>query len=129
MLSKKDYKFLEKLIVKFNDNNTRTSSQYPLLEKGFTNQDIMSGIEVILSRKLTMGDVTRKFEEKFSKYVGSNYSIMVNSGSSANLLAAFALINPQKKNRLKIGDKFLIPAICWSTSLWPLVQSGLRPKF
>ena len=42
---------------------------------------------------------------------------MVNSGSS-NLLAANALINP-KKGRLKVGDQFIIPAICWSTSLWP----------
>ena len=54
---------------------------------------------------------------------------MVNSGSSANLLASFALTNPKKKNFLKRGDEFLIPALCWSTSLWPMVQAGLKPKF
>ena len=54
---------------------------------------------------------------------------MVNSGSSANLLAAFAACNPLRKNRFKRGDHALIPALCWSTSLWPLVQSGLKPKF
>jgi CDP-6-deoxy-D-xylo-4-hexulose-3-dehydrase len=89
----------------------------------------MRGIEVLLSRKITMSEITKKFEYNFSKFVGSKYSLMVNSGSSANLLAAFALVNPQKKRRLKPGDKFIIPAICWSTSLWPLVQCGLRPKF
>ena len=54
---------------------------------------------------------------------------MVNSGSSANLLATFALINPLKKNKLKKGDECLIPSLCWSTSLWPIVQAGLTPKF
>ena len=54
---------------------------------------------------------------------------MLNSGSSANLLAFFALINPLKKNNLKAGDECLVPALCWSTSLWPIVQAGLIPKF
>lgn len=129
MISKKDTKFLENLINKLNSQKTKKVNHYPLLEKGFTTEDIMSGIEVLLSRKITMSDITKKFEHNFSKFVGSKYSLMVNSGSSANLLAAFALINPKKKGRLKYGDKFIIPAICWSTSLWPLVQCGLRPEF
>ena len=54
---------------------------------------------------------------------------MVNSGSSANLLAFQCLINPYRKKRLKKNDEILIPALCWSTSLWPIVQSGLKPKF
>ena len=45
---------------------------------------------------------------------------MVNSGSSANLLALQCLINPYRKKRLKHGDEVLIPALCWSTSLWPI---------
>ena len=76
-----------------------------------------------------MSEITKKFENSFANYIGSKYALMVNSGSSANLLAAFALVNPQKKRRLKRGDRFVIPAICWSTSLWPMVQCGLRPKF
>ena len=76
-----------------------------------------------------MGSKTKKFEAQFAKYIGSKYAIMVNSGSSANLLALFALINPMKKNRLKAGDECLIPSLCWSTSLWPIVQAGLKPIF
>ncbi len=129
MISKKDAKFLEAIITKLNKNSLKSSNNYPLLEKGFSNEDIMSGIEVLLSGKITMSDITRKFENYFSKFVGSKYSLMVNSGSSANLLVAFALVNPKKKNRLKVGDKFIIPAVCWSTSLWPLVQCGLKPQF
>ena len=54
---------------------------------------------------------------------------MVNSGSSANLLALQCLINPYRKNRLKPGDEIIIPTLCWSTSLWPIIQSNLKPVF
>jgi CDP-6-deoxy-D-xylo-4-hexulose-3-dehydrase len=102
---------------------------YPLLENAFTKGDISEGIKVIKSEKLTMGAKTIEFEKKFSKFIKSKYCLMVNSGSSANLLAMFALINPKKKNRLKRGDECLVPAVCWSTSLWPIYQAGLVPKF
>tara|TARA_Y100000817_G_scaffold312150_1_gene305524 strand:- start:1420 stop:2583 length:1164 start_codon:yes stop_codon:yes gene_type:complete len=105
------------------------SFKYPLLENAFSNQDINSAIKVVRSRRLTMSKKTMEFEKKFSQFIKSNYCLMVNSGSSANLLAFFALINPLKKNKLKVGDECLIPALCWSTSLWPIVQSGLVPKF
>ncbi len=129
MISKQDKYFLEKLIKKFDRDNQTKEKKYPLLEKGFTSNDIMRGIEVLLSRKITMSNLTKKFEKEFSKFIGSKYALMVNSGSSANLLASFALINPLKKNKLRPGDKFIIPTTCWSTSLWPLVQCGLKPKF
>ncbi len=129
MISKNDKKYLEKLINKISKQKNKNINQYPLLEKGFTTNDIMNGIEVLLSSKITMSEITKKFENNFSKFVGSKYSLMVNSGSSANLLAANALINPKKKGKLKVGDQFIIPAICWSTSLWPLIQCGLKPKF
>ena len=54
---------------------------------------------------------------------------MVNSGSSANLLATFASCNPWRKNKFKVGDQAIIQSLCWSTSLWPLVQAGLKIKF
>ena len=100
---------------------------YPLLEDAFFEEDIFSAIKVLLSKKLTMGEVTKKFEKAFAKFIGSKYALMVNSGSSANLLAMFASINPMRKNRAKYGDEALIPSLCWSTSLWPIVQAGLKP--
>ena len=54
---------------------------------------------------------------------------MVNSGSSANLLSVATACNPMRKKYLKPGDEVLIPAVCWSTSLWPLVQYNLKPVF
>jgi CDP-6-deoxy-D-xylo-4-hexulose-3-dehydrase len=76
-----------------------------------------------------MADQVRGFEVRFARYVGAKHAVMVNSGSSANLLALAAASNPARKTRLKPGDEVLIPAVCWSTSLWPIVQMGLKPVF
>lgn len=124
-------KKLNNLLKTTNQHSSKSVSKYfyPLLENAFYEEDILSGIEVLLSKKLTMGPITRKFEKKFAKYIGSKYTVMVNSGSSANLLAIFASINPMRKNRAKYGDEVLIPSLCWSTSLWPIIQAGLTPKF
>ena len=96
-MQKKDLKFLELLIEKYNKTDKSDKIRYPLLEKGFTSEDVMRGIEVLLSRNITMSNITKRFELEFAKFVGSKFALMVNSGSSANLLAAFALVNPKKK--------------------------------
>ena len=121
-------KFLLKVIKEYSPRISDTK-KYPLLENAFSNYDILKGINVLLSRRITMSKITKNFESEFGKFIGSKYCLMVNSGSSANLLAFFALINPQKENRLKFGDECLVPAVCWSTSLWPIIQAGLKPKF
>ncbi|MDB2382079.1 aminotransferase class V-fold PLP-dependent enzyme [Candidatus Pelagibacter bacterium] len=104
------------------------SIRYPLTNTVLDNDDIESGIKVLKSKWITMGRETLKFENTFSKKISNRPSIMVNSGSSANLLIFQCLINP-KVNKLKKDDEVLIPAICWSTSLWPIIQSGLKVKF
>ncbi|MBD1145722.1 aminotransferase class V-fold PLP-dependent enzyme [Pelagibacterales bacterium SAG-MED34] len=102
---------------------------YPLIENPYRDKDIIEGIKILKSKKLTIGPKTDEFQKYFSKKIKTKFSIMVNSGSSANLLAMQCLINPYRKNRLKPGDEVLIPSVCWSTSLWPIIQSGLKPKF
>ena len=124
-----DNKFKKKLISFLKKKDTKKSFNYPLLEDAFSSKDLFEAIKVILSRQITMSNKTKKFEKAFSKFIKSKYCLMVNSGSSANLLAFFALINPLKKNMLKKGDECIVPAICWSTSLWPILQAGLKPKF
>ena len=125
-MNSKDLNLLNKLIDK---NTKKEKNIYQLSPNSFSNNDIIKGIKVLLSKKITMGEITKKFEKEFAKFIGSKYALMVNSGSSANLLATFAMINPIKKNRLKTGDECLVPSLCWSTSLWPIVQAGLKPKF
>ncbi len=102
---------------------------YPLSEDGITSEDINLASKVLKSKQITMSKITRKFEIHFAKKIGSKYALMVNSGSSANLLAVYAAGNLLRKKRLKPGDEVLIPILCWPTSLWPLVQFGLKPKF
>ena len=102
---------------------------YPLIENPFSNDDIKKGINVLKSKQLTLSKETKNFEKNFSSKLNSKYSLMVNSGSSANLLALQCLINPYRKRRLKKGDEIIIPTLCWSTSLWPILQSNLKPVF
>lgn len=101
---------------------------YSLTESVLENADINAAIKVLRSKKITMGPKTRQVEAYFKNHIVKTNSLMVNSGSSANLLIFQCLINPLIK-KLKPGDEVLIPAICWSTSLWPIIQSGLKVKF
>ena len=102
---------------------------YKLMENAFNNVDLEHGLKVIRSKQLTMSKYTTRFERIFAKKIGAKFALMVNSGSSANLLAVRAAFNPLRKIRFKIGDEAIIPSLLWSTSLWPLVQSGLKPVF
>jgi CDP-6-deoxy-D-xylo-4-hexulose-3-dehydrase len=110
-------------------NNKKIQHAYSLLDDAFSEKDITEGIKVLRSKKITMSEKVKKFEIAFAKYIGVKYAIMVNSGSSANLLSVFAACNPMRKNRFSRNDEAIIPSLCWSTSLWPLVQSGLKPVF
>ena len=102
---------------------------YPLVENPYRKKDINKAINVLKSNKITSGPRVIEFENFFKRKINSKNSLMVNSGSSANLLALQCLINPYRKKKLKAGDEVIIPSLCWSTSLWPIVQSGLKPKF
>jgi len=73
-----------------------------------------------------MGPKTKEFESKFADFFGSKYAVMVNSGSSANLIAIAALIYSET---LKEGDEVIVPAVSWSTTYYPLYQYGLKLKF
>ena len=103
--------------------------KYPLLSNAFSNSDILEGQKVLRSKQITMSSKTKMFEKKFARYIGSKYALMVNSGSSANLLALSLLTNPMRKKRLMPGDEVIVPVVCWSTSLWPIIQHGLKPIF
>ncbi|MDC0406805.1 DegT/DnrJ/EryC1/StrS family aminotransferase [Candidatus Pelagibacter sp.] len=102
---------------------------YSLLENAFSKKDLEIGMKVVKSGQITMSSNTLNFEKNFAKKNKSNYALMVNSGSSANLLSVAAACNPMRKFHLKKNDEVLIPAVCWSTSLWPFVQYGLKPVF
>lgn len=110
-------------------NNQSKKYIYGLLDNGFSYEDINKGIKVLRTKQITMASNTREFEKVFANKLGVKHALMVNSGSSANLLAVYAAGNPLRKNRFNPGDEVLIPVLCWPTSLWPLVQFGLKPVF
>lgn len=98
-----------------------------LHEATFGPEEIMAFLDCMLTTQVTMGPKVKAFEEEFSKDFGFSHGIMNNSGSSANLLAIAALTNPEFENYLKPGDEVIVPALSWSTTVWPLIQCNLTP--
>ena len=97
----------------------------PLVKNTIDNKDIDSLIEWLKTYpRLTKGNLTIEFEKLWSEFLGVKHSIFVNSGSSANLLMVYALI---ESGILNIGDPIIIPSLSWSTSLAPAIQLGLKP--
>ena len=104
--------------------------KFPLATATWDQKEIDAMQNVIATGNFTMGKNVKSFEKIFSQYVGSQNAVMVNSGSSANLLMIAALFytkNPKLK--LKRGDEVIVPAVSWSTSYYPLYQYGLKIKF
>ena len=98
-----------------------------LHEPTFGSEEIWEALESLLTTRVTMGAKSRRFEREFSDLHGFPASVMVNSGSSANLLAIAALSNPVMSDRLQPGDEVIVPALSWSTTVWPLIQHGIVP--
>ena len=74
--------------------------------------------------KMSMGDEVLKFERSFAEWQGRSHSVMVNSGSSANLVILQALLN---LGRLSKGDRIGVSAVTWATNVMPVIQLGLVP--
>lgn len=98
-----------------------------LHEPTFGADEIIAAVDVLLSTKVTMGPKVKGFEREYAVKFGYSHSVMNNSGSSANLLAVAAAANPAFKGHLKSGDEVIVPALSWSTTVWPLIQCNLVP--
>jgi CDP-6-deoxy-D-xylo-4-hexulose-3-dehydrase len=90
-------------------------------------EEIAAIQEVIASNRFTMGPKVAAFEQAFAAYHGRRYAVMVNSGSSANLLCVAALFYKHDRP-LRRGDEVIVPAISWATTYHPLQQYGLKLK-
>lgn len=103
---------------------------FPLTSSTWDKKEINQIYKVVKSGKFTMGAYVEKFEKEFAKYHNCKYGVMVNSGSSANLLMVASLFyTTNNKLKLKFNDEVLAPAVGWSTSYSPLYQYNLRIKF
>ncbi len=103
---------------------------HPLATSTWDEAELAAIQRVIASDRYTMGDHVAEFERQFAAHIGSKYAVMVNSGSSANLIMVAALhYSSNPKLKLNRGDEVIVPAVSWSTTYYPLYQYGLRLKF
>lgn len=101
---------------------------YPLAADTWDEAEYGAINRVIKSNRFTIGPEVELFENEFAEFFGSKYAVMVNSGSSANLIAISALILSDKYD-LNPGDEVIVPAVSWATTYTVLHQCGLKLKF
>ncbi|CRM17629.1 DegT/DnrJ/EryC1/StrS family aminotransferase [Pseudomonas sp. 24 R 17] len=106
------------------------STRFPLAASTWEKEELDAMQRVIATGMFTMGENVKAFEQDFAQFVGSKHCVMVNSGSSANLLIVAALFYTKNADlKLKRGDEIIVPAVSWSTTYYPLYQYGLKIKF
>jgi CDP-6-deoxy-D-xylo-4-hexulose-3-dehydrase len=102
----------------------------PVSGKIFDEEDLTYLLDASLDFWLTAGRFAKTFEEEFAKVAGTRFSLLTNSGSSANLLAVTALTSPLLRERqLKPGDEIITAATGFPTTVNPIIQNGLVPVF
>ena len=100
---------------------------WPLQENFLDKKTVNSLCNFIKKNKrLTQFKKVKEFENKFSKWNGSKYSVLVNSGSSANLIIVESC---KEIHKWKNNDEIIVPSVTWPTTITPVIQAGLKPIF
>lgn len=107
------------------DLMSRPEMHYPTAFSVWGDEEQDAILRVMRRGQFTMGAEVFEFEREFAAFHGRAQGIMVNSGSSANLIAVAALFHRTGTKPLKRGDVALVPALAWSTTYAPLVQHGM----
>jgi CDP-4-dehydro-6-deoxyglucose reductase, E1 len=106
------------------------TAKYPLATSSWDLAEYDALNRVIASDQFSMGPEVHAFEKQFARQFGSKHAVMVNSGSSANLLIMAALRYTKNDTiRIPEGAEIIVPAVSWSTTYFPLQQYGLKLKF
>lgn len=109
---------------------TAGESDIPVTGKVFGREELKAATRAALDFWLTSGPYTEEFESRFAKTVGMRHAFMVNSGSSANLLALTSLTSPAHGDRrIKPGDEVITVAAGFPTTVTPILQNGLVPVY
>ena len=101
---------------------------FPLATSSWDEAEYAALQSVIENGRFTMGPLVAQFEREFAAFFGARFGVMVNSGSSANLIAIGAAVLDPRFD-LNAGDEVLVPAVSWATTYYPLHQYGLTLKF
>jgi len=129
----KDSQRLKRVIELLMESSSRINEAkpqrywYPLAMANYGMEEVIEAIDSLCSFRTTMWEKTNKFENRFSSYQGCAKAVMVNSGSSANLLLSFLLTNP-RNSILKKGDYVLVPVVTWPTHIWSPMMAGLNVR-
>jgi len=107
---------------------SRGANRYELAASTWAEEEIAAINRVVARGRFTMGEEVAEFERVFAEYFGMKHAVMVNSGSSANLVAIASLFYKSERP-LQRGDEVIVPALSWSTTYHPLQQYGLRLRF
>jgi len=102
-------------------------TRIPLTVPTYGTEEVEEVVDSLLSTWVTMGAKVKKFEEAFAQYNGSKHAVMVNSGSSANLLALSVLTNPILRDHVEKGGEIITPAVTWATTVYPIANVGCTP--
>lgn len=105
-----------------------SKNRYELASSTWDALELEAMQNVIQSGKFTMGAKVKEFEKRFAEHAGAKFAVMVNSGSSANLVLVNAL-KYHSKFKLEPGDEIVVPAVSWSTTYYPVTQSGFVLRF
>jgi len=99
---------------------------HPLMHQNFSTSDVRAVIKLFKNKRLilTQSENVKKFEEKWSKWLGVKYSVFVNSGSSANLLTISTL-----KILFKNKKEIILPSLTWVSDINSVIQNGFKPVF
>lgn len=107
------------------DDSRATRYWYPLSFPTYGTDEIFEALDTMCSFKTSMGEKTARFERRFANYQGSADAVMVNSGSSADLLLGLLLSNPLHR-LVEEQQEVIVPVVTWPTQIWSIMMAGLK---
>ena len=93
----------------------------------YDEQEMINMVDAVLDFWITLGPYGDQLEKELASFLGVREALLVNSGSSANLVAISALMSPQLDDHLSPGDEVITPAVTFPTTFTPIIQNGLTP--
>jgi len=115
--------YFKRQYTKFVPGESKISLQVPT----YGHEEVAEVLDSLLTTFVTMGKKVQTFEEEFARYLGVKYAVMMNSGSSANLIAMSILTNDVLPNRILPGEEVIVPAANWVTTVYPIGDVGAIP--
>src|SRR3989344_6403830 len=95
----------------------------------YDEKEMVAAVDSVLDFYLTLGDRGKQLESELAKFVGVSHAALVNSGSSANLVAVASLVSPETQNHMKKGDEVITVAASFPTTVNAILHNSLKPVF